>query len=249
MSDEEYLEYIHKNDNSRHQLTSGAHDRYCQKILREKEEVLLSGLNSIEDDLPHTNSFRFGPANNNIFRPLLREAKKKYGESISMPSSPTENENFLRIENISRRKSDTMADARDIDVIKDPRHDDEYILTLKVDSLASDMKDISFYRIDPQQYTGDSCPLNSSLGKHELNQSMTSLSLQSDSSNSSLSPVPANYNLIQFRELDLETSIRLRRLLVGPNYEYLPNQWLRQCFSFCHIPASRWRLVQIKVNF
>lgn len=229
MSDEEYRKYVQRNDNSRHQSTRGAHDRYCNRILREKEGVLLSGLSSTETLESPTNSFRFGPSNNNIFKCLLNQSENKHRESISMPSSPIDSRNSLGIENTSRRKSDTMADANcagNMSMV------DEYILTLKIDDLASTMDDISFYRIGPK-----------------LMDSPTDYSQLSD--NCDYSPVKIiNYDSmsVQYREVDLQTSVNLKKLLIGSKNKQFPNQWMRQCFSFCHISASRWRLVQIKVN-
>lgn len=260
MSDEEYLEYIRNNDNSRHQLTSGAHDRYCHKILREKEDVLLSALNSVDGSPPPmNNSVRLGPTNNNIFKCLLSKTSEnvnKYRESISMPSSPVENkQHFLSAESIVRRKSDTLSEtsATSRAVGACPSNEeinDEYILTLKIDNLASDMEDISFYRIGPKHdievFENDCYPFNEHLDKYELTESATDLSQLSDNSPS---PVKVyNYSSVKHYEVDIQTSIALKRLLIGSENKYFSNQWLRQCFSFCHISASRWRLVQIKVN-
>lgn len=260
MSDEEYLEYIRNNDNSRHQLTSGAHDRYCHKILREKEDVLLSALTSINDSPPPlSNSVRLGPTNNNIFKCLLAKSSEnlnKYRESISMPCSPLENkERFLSTENIARRKSDTISETsaanRTANACSCSQDiDDEYILTLKIDDLASDMEDISFYRIGPRHdievYEND-YSFNENLDKYELTESATDLSQLSDNSSSPVKNY--NYSCVKHYEIDIETSIALKRLLIGSENKYFSNQWLRQCFSFCHISASRWRLVQMKVNF
>ena len=257
MSDEEYLEYIRNNDNSRHQLTSGAHDRYCHKILRDKEDVLLSALHSNDDSLPPmSNSYRLGPSNNNIFKCLLSnddDTANKYRESISMPSSPVENKSsFLSAESISRRKSDTFTDTKATSrnasaYASNQEIDDEYILTLKIDNLASDMEDISFYRIGPKHgiYESDQYHFNENLDKYELTESTTDMSQLSDNS---ASPVKVyDCSGVQHYEVNTETSVALKRLLIGSENKYFPNQWLRQCFSFCHISASRWRLVQIKV--
>lgn len=257
MSDEEYLEYIRNNDNSRHQLTSGAHDRYCHKILREKEDVLLSALHPADDSLPPmSNRYRLGPSNNNIFKCLLpntSENPNKFRESISMPSSPVENKtHFLSAESISRRKSDTITDTKVASrsasaYASNQEIDDEYILTLKIDNLASDMEDISFYRIGPKQglYENDYYPFNENLDKYELTESTTDMSQLSDNSSS---PVKVyDSSSVHHYEIDIETSIALKRLLIGSENKYFSNQWLRQCFSFCHISASRWRLVQMKV--
>lgn len=140
MTDDEYLKYVQTNDNSRHQSTRSAHDRYTNKILREKEDVLLSGLSSMENVESSSNDFRFGPNNNNIFRCLLNQPNDKYRESISMPSSPIEIKNSLRVENISRRKSDTMAEPNN----KMNNLMEDYILTLEIDDLASNRKPLSF---------------------------------------------------------------------------------------------------------
>lgn len=261
MSDEEYLEYIHNNDRSKHQLTSGAHDRYCTQIIRDKEEILLSALNSTTVDTS-SNRYRLGPSTNNIFKCLLDEdAAAKRGESVSLPSSPTQNRNFLGTENVVRRKSDTntLTDTAMATATADrpdrANLDDEYILTLKIDDLTSDLRDVSFYRIgrnagaaaDNENDDDD----DDEDDKYEFaDDSITDLSQLSscESSPSPIKTIDFTSNYVQCKQLENETAMRLRKLLIGSTSKPFPGQWLRQCFNFCHISASRWRLVQIKVG-
>lgn len=235
MSDEKFLEYIHNNDNSRHQLTSGAHDRYCNKILREKEEVLLSALEPLQDNglLTLKNEVRLGS---------LTDYTNQSRESVSTPSSPFVDKNFLYPENNFRRKSDA---SDNIKTTKKQNTKDEYILTLKIDNLVSDMEDISFYRIGPKRFANECCSLNENLNTRELSGSLNDLLQIND--NSELNTVN-NFNFVHYLKLDSVTNKYLRKLLIGSKSIYFSHQWLRQCFNFCHIPASRWRLVQIKVN-
>lgn len=243
MSDEEFLEYIHQNDRSRHQLTSIAHDRYCHKIIKEKEEILLSSLNL--KDLQEQSSdddFHFG-ANGTFFD--LLPPKNKFSESVSMPSSPVENKNFLRPENITRRKSDTEAASPRNSPIE-IKNDNEYILTLKIDNLAADVEDISFFRIGPKHQSPQEC---SSQGKYELTESKTDLSDCEASNNLDATKEKMNQCSVQYREMTSDTCRALKKLLIGSASHSFFSQWFRQCFSFSHIPISRWQLVQVKVSY
>lgn len=243
MSDEDFLEYIHQNDKSRHQLTSNAHDRYCHKIIRDKEEILLSSLNLRDLEHSSDDELQFGPSS--VYLDLLPDKCSKYSESVSMPSSPIENKNFLRPQNIGRRKSDTEAGLRNSPI--ELKNDNEYILTLKIDNLAADVEDISFFRIGPKQQCPQQCSsTRESQGEYEITALETELSSTSDSLDATRQKM--NPYFVQYREMTSDTCTALKKLLIGSASHSFFSQWFRQCFSFSHIPISRWQLVQVKVS-
>lgn len=244
MSDEEFLEYIHQNDKSRHQLTSNAHDRYCHKIIRDKEEILLSSLNVKDSEHSSDDDFQFVPSG--VYLDLLPAKNNKYRESVSMPSSPSESKNFLRPENITRRKSDTEASPRNS--LIELKNDNEYILTLKIDNLAADVEDISFFRIGPKQQCPQECSsTRESQGEYELTESTTDLPQVTNNLNATTQKM--NQYFVQYKEVTSDTCTALKKLLIGSATYSFFSQWFRQCFSFSHIPISRWQLVQVKVSF
>lgn len=250
MSDEEFLEYIHQNDKSRHQLTSRAHDRYCHKIIRDKEEVLLSALN-VKDSSEESadDEFRFGSGSGDVF--LEPTARRNggilFGRSVSTPSSPVESRHLRAPWStpVGRRKSDTEATGQSDRCSQPDVGSDgcgEYVLTLKIDDLASDVEDISFFRIGPKRPGSPISPQN------RCGNGLIDTGTPDAASPDGLDAT-RHANVTRYRELTGDTLTELKRLLVNSAASCtFFNRWFRQCFSFSHIPISRWQLVQAKVS-